>query len=127
MLLFARHGTSVAPDTSILVDDESIAHKKLYIVSAARDSLRHGSEKRTTVYQRLASSNSPGESRAGLAGQTIGLFSGHVEFNAAIAGAALLCIVGRDGAGSSNSLRCHAFGADTLTHKSRLNRFRTRQ
>jgi len=33
MLLFARHRTGVTADTSVLIDDESVAHKKLSIVT----------------------------------------------------------------------------------------------
>ena len=97
MLLFARHGTGVAADTSILVDDEAIAHKEIYIVSAPGESLRRGPNRPTTGARRVSND----------------LLSGHVEFNAPIAGAAFLGIVRRDRAVFSESLRCHTV-VDTL-------------
>ena len=124
MLLFARYGTSVAADTSILVDDESIAHRSFPLYQ--RVTIR-SVVVQTTHDGVSASSDLPGQSRVRLSGTGDDSFSGHVEFNAAIAGAAFLCIVRRDRAGFSKTLRCHAVGADTLVDKGGLNRIRARQ
>lgn len=117
MFLLACHGTSVAADTSILVDDESIAHRRLYIVSAPGDSL----------------DESPGltqtNGRTCQSGHVVSdcLLSSYIQFNTAIASATFLTVVPGDRPVLSESLRRYAIRANALADQGSLNRVRARQ